>query len=233
MARSAKEALAVEKMDVVADMGYYDGQEVKACLEEGIIPYIPKANTSANRKRGLFTKEDFRYDAQRDRYLCPAGETLNFRFQTVELGREIRYYATRACQRCALKAKCTRNKSGRRITRWVDEHLLEAMQARVRAQPEKVGLRKCLAEHPFGTIKHGMNQGYFLMRGLPKVRAEMALTALAYRPRSLTAQPQASDEDPGSAQDGRSPRLGGGFSPIRQVGLPLSFKTSRVLEFVG
>ena len=50
MAKSAKEALAVEKMDVVADMGYYDGQEVKACLEEGITPYVPKANTSANRK---------------------------------------------------------------------------------------------------------------------------------------------------------------------------------------
>src|SRR3989304_779596 len=179
MARSAKEAVAVEKMDVVADMGYYDGQEVKACLEEGIIPYIPKANTSANRKRGLFTKEDFRYDAQNDCYICPAGEALTFRFQTIELEREIRYYANpEACRSCEIKAQCTRNKAG---------------------------LRNCLAEHPFGTIKHGMNQGYFLMRGLPKVRAEMALTALAYRPRSLTAQPQASDEDPGSVQDGSTP----------------------------
>src|SRR3990172_7624690 len=180
MAKSAKQALGVDGMDVVADRGYYDGQEVKACLEEHITPYIPKANTSANRKRGLFTKQDFRYDPEQDSYHCPAGEALTFRFQTTELGRDIRYYATPACRGCALRAQCTRNKGGRRITRWVDEHLLEAMQARMEAQPEKVKLRKQLAEHPFGTIKQAMNQGYFLMRGLEKVRAEMALTVMAY-----------------------------------------------------
>ena len=181
MAGRAKRALGVDQMDVIADKGYYDGQEVKACLEEDITPYIPKANTSANRKRGLFTKEDFRYDPDQDGYGCPAGQTLTYRFTTVEQEREIRYYSNpAACRECGLKLQCTRNKRGRRITRWVDEHLLEAMQARVRAEPEKVGLRKQLAEHPFGTIKQAMNQGYFLMRGLEKVRAEMALTVMAY-----------------------------------------------------
>jgi len=180
MAKSAKEALGVDAIDVVADRGYYDGKEVKACLQEGITPYIEKPNTSANRKRGLFTKEDFRYDPDQDCYGCPAGQALTFRFQTVEQEREIRYYATRACRECALKPNCTGNQRGRRITRWVDEHLLEAMQARVQAESEKVGLRKQLAEHPFGTIKHPWNQGYFLMRGLEKARAEMALTVLAY-----------------------------------------------------
>jgi len=106
---------------------------------------------------------------------------LTYRFTTVEQEREIRYYSNpAACRECGLKPQCTRNKGGRRITRWVDEHLLEAMQARVQAEPEKVGLRKQLAEHPFGTIKHSWNQGYFLMRGLEKVRAEMALTVMAY-----------------------------------------------------
>jgi transposase len=181
MAERAKRALGVAEMDVVADKGYYDGQEVKACLGQDITPYIPKANTSANRKRGLFTKEDFRYDPDQDCYGCPADQSLTFRFQTTEQEREIRYYANpAACRQCPIKAQCTRNKAGRRITRWVDEHLLEAMQARVRAEPDKVGLRKLLAEHPFGTIKHSMNQGYFLMRGLEKVRAEMALTVMAY-----------------------------------------------------
>jgi len=180
MAKSAKQALGVDEIDVVADRGYYDGKEVKACLQEGITPYIEKPNTSANRKRGLFTKEDFRYDPDQDCYGCPAGQALTFRFQTVEQEREIRYYATRACRECALKPNCTGNQRGRRITRWVDEHLLEAMQARLQAEPEKVGLRKQLAEHPFGTIKHAWNQGHFLTRGLPNVRAEMALTVLAY-----------------------------------------------------
>src|SRR3990170_3349296 len=173
MAERAKQALGVDEMDVIADKGYYDGQEVKACLDEGITPYIPKANTSANRKRGLFTKEDFLYDPDQDDYGCPAGQTLTYRFTTVEQEREIGYYSNpAACRECGLKPQCTRNKGGRRITRWVDEHLLEAMQARVQAEPEKVGLGKQLGGHPFGTIKCAMNQGYFLMRGLEKVRAE-------------------------------------------------------------
>jgi transposase len=181
MAKRAKEALAVNELGVITDMGYYNGQQVKECLEAGITPYIPKPNTSANRQRGLFTKQDFRYDPDQDSYRCPSGKTLTYRFTTIEQEREIRYYANpAACRSCPLKAKCTRNKAGRRITRWVHEHVLEAMQARVRAQPDKLGLRKQLVEHPFGTIKHSMNQGYFLMRGLEKVRAETALTVMAY-----------------------------------------------------
>ena len=61
----------------------------------------------------------------------------------------------------------------------MDEHLLEELQRRVRAQPEKVKRRKCIVEHPFATIKHSMNQGYFLARRLPNVRSEMSLTVLA------------------------------------------------------
>ena len=131
MAIRAKEMLEVEHLEALADMGYYHGKEVKRCVEEGITPYIPKASTSANRKLGLYSKEDFRYDSEQDCYGCPAGETLTYRFQTTEKGREIKYYATSACGRCALKPKCTRNKEGRRITRWVDEDLLDEMEHRV------------------------------------------------------------------------------------------------------
>ncbi|MGB5933211.1 MAG: IS1182 family transposase [Anaerolineae bacterium] len=180
MAMRAKEALQVERLEVVADMGYYDGKEVKACLEEAITPYIPKPETSANRKLGLYGKRNFRYDPDNDCYWCPAGEALTYRFQTTELGREIRYYATSACKECALKPRCTRNKQGRRITRWVDEALLEEMAGRVRAEGEKVKRRKCIVEHPFATMKHSMNQGYFLTRGLANVRSEMSITVLAY-----------------------------------------------------
>lgn len=180
MAIRVKEVLQVERLEVLADMGYYDGKQVKACLEEGITPYIPKANTSANSRLGLYGKLDFRYDPQNDCYWCPARKALHYRFQTTELGREIRYYATSACKECPLKPKCTRNKQGRRITRWVDEALLEDMARRVRAQPEKVRRRKSIVEHPFGTIKHSTNQDYFLTRGLANVRCEMSLTVLAY-----------------------------------------------------
>jgi transposase len=180
MAKRAKELLDVEELEVLADMGYYHGKEVKTCWEAGIMPYIPKPQTSASRKRGLFSKEDFRYDPEQDCYWCPAGKKLTYRFQTTEKGRAIKYYASSACASCAIKAQCTRNKGGRRITRWVDEDLLDEMERRVRGDPEKMKLRKRLAEHPFGTIKHHWDQGHFLTRKLPNVRAEMALTILAY-----------------------------------------------------
>lgn len=180
MALRAQEVLGVDHLEVVADMGYANGQQVKACLEAGITPYLPQANTSANSALGLFGKQDFRYDPAQDGYLCPAGEMLTFRFQTSEAGRDIRTYTTSACALCRLKPRCTRSRGNRRITRWVDEAILEDMAERVRAHPEKVRLRKCLVEHPFGTIKRHWNQGFFLTRGLSKVKAEMSLTVLAY-----------------------------------------------------
>ena len=62
----------------------------------------------------------------------------------------------------------------------MDEDLPDEMEKRVRENRKKMKLRKRLAEHPFGTIKHYWDQGHFLTRKLPNVRAEMALTILAY-----------------------------------------------------
>jgi hypothetical protein len=181
MASKAKELLGVESLEVVADRGYYNGEEVKACEQSGMAVYVPKPNNSSNLKRGLFTKEDFIYDSQRDCYRCPAGKELTYRFDSVEQGRPVRCYEIFGCNSCELKSKCSINKKGRRrITRWVDEAIMEAMARRVAEHPEKIELRKCLVKHPFGTIKRAMNQGYFLMRGLTKVGAEASLTILAY-----------------------------------------------------
>ena len=180
MAKRVKDFLGVDELEVLADMGYYHGKEIKACLDAGITPLIPKPKTSASRKRGLFAKDDFRYEPEQDCCWCPAGEKLSFRFQTTEKNREIKYYATSACAHCSIKAQCTRSKEGRRITRWVHEDVLDEMQSRVSANREKMKLRKQLAEHPFGTFKHHWHQGHFLTRKLPNVRAEMALTVMAY-----------------------------------------------------
>lgn len=181
MAKKAKETLGVESLEVVADRGYYNGEEVKACEQSRMTAYVPKPNNSSNLKRGLFTKEDFIYEPQKDCYRCPAGKELSYRFNSVEQGRPVRSYEIFGCNSCELKSKCSINKRGRRrITRWVDEAILEAMARRVAEHPEKVALRKCLAEHPFGTMKRTMNQSYFLMRGLMKIGSEMSLTILAY-----------------------------------------------------
>lgn len=185
MAETAKATIGAETLAVVADMGYYHGAEVKKCEAQGIVAYVAKPNTSANTKLGLFGKECFRYDATADVYRCPAGEALTYRFSTVEQGRSIRTYSTAACRTCALKPQCTRNKESRRITRWEDEAVLERMEQRVSEHPEIMRKRKMLAEHPFGTIKRGMDQGYFLTRGLAKVGGEFSLTVLAYNLRRV------------------------------------------------
>jgi transposase len=181
MAKKAQEILGVQTLEVVTDRGYYNGEEVKACEQSGMTVYVPKPNNSLNLKHGLFTKEDFIYEPQKDCYRCPAGKELSYRFDSVEQGRPVHSYEIHGCNSCELKSKCSINKRGRRrITRWVDEAIMEAMVRRLAEHPEKVELRKCLAEHPFGTIKRAMNQGYFLMRGLSKVGAETSLTILAY-----------------------------------------------------
>jgi len=180
MASAAQDVLGGATPVVVADRGYYHGAEIKACLEAGMTPLVPRPLTSANEALGLFTKDDFVYEPGADAYRCPAGEWLTYRSTTVELGRRIKNYRTSACGRCALKPRCTRNKDGRKITRWVSEHLLEAMEDRLRRARALFARRKALAEHPYGTMKRGMDQGYFLLKGLRKVRGEFSLTVLAY-----------------------------------------------------
>jgi transposase len=181
MAIRAKTVLEVDTLEVVADAGYYNGQEIKDCTDQGIVPYVPQTNPSSSKKAGLYAKEDFRYDAEKDCYWCPAGEALPFgRIGTNRHGRKMRFYSTNACHTCGLKPQCTRDKRGRRIQRWEHEDCLEAHAQRLRDEPEKVKQRKAIVEHPFGTIKRSMDQGYFLTRGLEKVRTEMSLSMLAY-----------------------------------------------------
>ena len=180
VALAAKAALELTQTEVVADAGYYNASEVSRCVERGITPYIPKSDTSANTARGLHGKSQFKYDAAKDVYVCPAGSELTHRFATYELGRELKYYRASGCKTCALKSRCTRNKANRTITREENEHLMEAMAERMRAQPQKFKLRKTLAEHPFGTIKRWFGYTHFLIKGLAKVQCEWSLTTLAY-----------------------------------------------------
>jgi transposase len=180
VALEAKANLEFKQAEVVADAGYYNAAEVSRCVEQGITPFIPKSDTSANTARGLYGKSQFQYDAAKDVYVCPAGAELTYRFATDELGRELRYYRASGCKTCAVKSRCTRNKANRTITREENEHRMEAMAARMRAQPHKFKLRKTLAEHPFGTIKRWFGYSYFLLKGLAKVRCEWSLTTLAY-----------------------------------------------------
>jgi hypothetical protein len=163
----------------VADRGYYAGEEILACEEAGITACLPKPTTSTAKADGRFDKQDFVYVAEDDVYRCPAGERLTYRYTREEAGKNMRRYWTSACQACPLKARCTPG-TERRITRWEHEAVLEKVQARLDADPDKMRVRRQTVEHPFGTIKSWMGSTHFQMKTLKNVGAEMALHVLAY-----------------------------------------------------
>jgi len=179
IAKQAKAVLQVEELNAVADRGYFSSPEILVCHEAGITVTLPKPLTSGAKADGRFGKQDFVYIAQEDVYRCPAGERLIYRYTNEEAGKVLRRYWTTACSDCPLKSRCTTGPE-RRITRWEHEHLLEAVQQRLDANPQAMRQRRETVEHPFGTMKARMGATHFLMKTLPKVAAEMALSVLAY-----------------------------------------------------
>ena len=179
MAKEAKAVLQMERLDAVADRGYFNGEEILACDQAGITVTLPKPMTSVAKSEGRFGKQDFVYMPEQDVYRCPAGETLKYYYTNVENGLALRRYWTTACRACPIKSRCTTGEQ-RRIARWEHEHVLEAVQRRLDENPKAMRQRRETVEHPFGTIKARMGATHFLMRTLPRVASEMALHVLAY-----------------------------------------------------
>jgi transposase len=184
IAKAAKEVLQADKLDAIADRGYFNGAELLSCHEAGITATVPRPETSNNRKKGMFVKADFVYDVSADTYICPAGKALAYRYTREEKGLMLRRYWRNDCPSCPLRAQCTTGKE-RRITRWEHEHLIEAMYSRMDENPNLMRTRRCTVEHPFGTIKAWMGSTHFHMRGLKNVQTEMALHVLAYNIRRM------------------------------------------------
>ncbi len=103
MATQAKEAIASDELSVVADRGYYNCKEIKACDDVNITIYLPKSQTSHSQAKGLFGKRDFIYKAETDEYECPAGQRAIYRFTTQEKGKTIKRYWSSACTNCSMK----------------------------------------------------------------------------------------------------------------------------------
>ncbi|HTX51136.1 MAG TPA: IS1182 family transposase [Caulobacteraceae bacterium] len=179
MAAQAKAAMGSGQLEVLADRGYFDGEEVMACEALGVTPYVPKPLTSGAKAEGRFGKQDFVYIPGEDVYRCPAGERLTWRFTGVEAGRTAHRYWSSNCGACPLKSQCTPAKE-RRVARWEHEAVIDAMQARLDRKPNAMRTRRATVEHPFGTLKAWMGATHFKMRTLEKVRTEMSLHVLAY-----------------------------------------------------
>jgi transposase len=186
MAKRAKQAIGTEALEVVADRGYFKGEELRACEQANITTFLPKPQTSGNMAKGLFGKRDFIYITEDDEYACPGGQRLIYRFTREEKGQMIRRYWSSACPRCTLKPQCTTGEY-RRVSRWEHEAVIEAAERRLDEEPERMRVRRSTVEHPFGTLKAWMGYSHFLTRTLPRVSTEMSLHVLAYNMKRVMA----------------------------------------------
>jgi transposase len=176
VAQGAKEALGCEALQVVADSGYADAEQIKACEDAGITPFVPHPR-STNTKGDFFPKARFVYEEEQDQYRCPAGEIL--RFHSTSDKKQATNYVGVNCAGCALKPQCTKA-DARWVTRHKYEDVLNRLAERMKVRPGMMKRRAARAEHPFGIIKRMMGEVRFLCRGLEAVTAEADLSILAF-----------------------------------------------------
>ena len=187
MAKAAKEVLDVETLQVPADTGYYNSEDLKACEDDGIKAYVPLHEGNGKlEKQGRFTRKDFSYDAAADAYRCPAGELLHpteGRWKNASGRVEIRYLGRKAtCEACPLRAHCLapKAKSGASLagnTKMFSNVIAREWKAKA---SQLMRRRSAIVEHPFGTLKCRAGYQHFLVRGFDKVRGEWSLMALCY-----------------------------------------------------
>ena len=187
MGSKARTAAGCDRLEVLADRGYFDGEEILACEAVGVEPFVPRPLTSSAKADGRFGKQDFTYLPDENVYLCPARQKLPWRMTTMESGLNVhRYWDQASCRACALKPKCTPSKE-RRIRRWEHEAVIDAMQVRLERRPDAMRVRRATVEHVFGTLKAAMGATHFKTRTLPRVRTEMSLHVLAYNLKRVIA----------------------------------------------
>jgi transposase len=177
MAGKVQHALQVEPLTVVADTGYHHGEQGADCQALGITAVVPAPRVVNPQGKQCFNKDAFVYDAEQDTYRCPAGATLT-RYKT-DLKLKTHYYRSGACANCPLRAQCTAAPQ-RSIARHFFAEWSERMNQRAQDQPELMKRRSATVEHPFAGLKYLMGLPRFLVRGLHKVTAEMALSVLGY-----------------------------------------------------
>jgi transposase len=186
MGEKALEATGQEEITALADRGYYKDEEALALEGTGVLPCVPKTQTSNNPNRGLFSGDDFIYNAKADHYTCPAGEILTKAAVGAHRKHGFdRYRNLTACLSCGLKPRCAPDSPSTRdnikhIKRWMHEGVLDKMQARLERMPEAMTIRRQTVEHTFGTLKAWMGATHFLTKTLKNVRTEMSLQVLAY-----------------------------------------------------
>lgn len=172
---------------MLADTGYYNAEEIKACLDAGNTLYLKPQKVKSLSGNPTFSKDNFHYQPLTDTYLCPQGHELPYMENTSKNGLKYKkYIGGDVCLTCPMYGICTKAKKGRSIQRWEHEEVLEKLKEETQANNDIYKKRSHIVEHPFGTIKRSFGYTYFLGKGLDSVKAEGALIGIAYNFKRLT-----------------------------------------------
>jgi transposase len=184
MVEAVQKELGMTPQEVIADEGYYTPdliQQVETTTGATCYVVTPEEDQQAS-------PVTFHYDASTDRYTCSAGRLLVFHTKNKRKRQSlVNVYRGTQCADCSLRAQCTTSKHGRIVHRYHNQEWRNWFAERMKQASSKalLGLRKCLAEHPFGTIKLWGGKLPLLLRGLPKVAIEINLYTTAYNLRRL------------------------------------------------
>lgn len=170
-------------------------RENPALRPDPALPVVPEQRDKLpmNRQLKVLDKAAFIYDAEKDRYVCPMGQTLDYShdkpYNRDGAKGTYRIYQCAACAGCPLAHKCLpKNATERRISRDEFEASRERMAARMKSEEGKARYkrRSHAAETPFAVFKTVMNFRQFLLRGLEKVKLEQHWISVAYNLKKLT-----------------------------------------------
>ncbi|MFT6905089.1 MAG: transposase [Oleiphilaceae bacterium] len=182
MGKQAQDATGINEITVLADKGYFSSQDIVDAQDAGMTPLVPGIDTSGSEKKGILNKSLFKYDVEKDQYICPAKQELKPRGTFTDKGLLYRNYScsVKICRVCPMKEECNKSPVPRKIRRWERADRIEMMTAQLKARTDSMLIRKSTVEHPFGTIKFWMGSTHLLTRGFKGVSTEMNLHVLAY-----------------------------------------------------
>lgn len=176
-----------DAIDVLADGGYGNYQQIAECEHDGMRVHVPEAE-KREAGNGEYPLESFTYIPASDSYTCAQNKQLTRHSDTIQRGTNYRvYYNSKACRDCPVREQCTAGAYRKlKVNEYSEE--IERVAERMAAEPEKYAQRKGLAEHPFGTIKSIWGYGEFLLRGREGCEAELSLMALSYNWKRVLAE---------------------------------------------
>jgi hypothetical protein len=179
--------LGLDPQTLGGDKAYGYGAAVRRICKAGVRPHVPAPVTGQWNAEGIFGKERFVYDREREELICPAGKRLHKRTEHAR-NRQTEYAArVKDCRNCPLKTQCTRARYRVTHRHWDQDYLEVAAAQRSRAGYRWSQRCRKKIEHLFAEAKEQMGLRRARRRGWRNVTEQCLLTALALNLKRIVA----------------------------------------------